>query len=201
MVFKIGNIRFNLSFTFIAVILFILLNEKFSFLGVSLVCSLLHELVHILFLLIFKCKIDEIKLTIFGADIKRKAQSLTACFKEAIIHLSAPLFNIILGIIILKFDNQSHWGYVNLFIGLFNIAPFFNFDGGAGLCFILSYILEDSAVERIITATSCIVVVIFTCFDLWLSLEQGINISFILINMYFVALLVYRLYKKHTDIA
>lgn len=200
MLFKIGKLRFNLSFTFIAVILFIILNKKFNFLGVSLICSLLHELVHVIFIVAFGCEIEEIALTIFGGNIKRKSNSKTTLLKESVIHLSAPIFNIALGTIILIFNKNNHWGYVNLFIGLFNIAPFLNFDGGVGLCMILSYFLKEATVQKIITVTSFIIVVIFTAFDLWVSMNRGINISFVFINVYFVALFVYRLYKKRADI-
>ncbi len=196
MQFKIGETHVKISFSFFALILFYFLGDYKKILVISLVVSAFHELVHLVFLLIFRCKILKFNINVFGGNIIRKQVSKASDTKEIIINLSAPLFNILAGIIIHIIKPNNLWGQVNIVLGIFNILPFFNFDGGMALKYFCMHFLNEKVTDDIISAVSFIIILIFTLINVKLAILNKINISVIVLNMYFISVFVYKIFKN-----
>lgn len=152
---------------------------------VALCSSILHELIHVLTILIFRGKIYRVSLSIFGGNIYREADSVDY-FKEAIINLSAPITNLVIGVvsIVLSYD---YIGYINIFIGTFNICPFYNFDGGRGLENLLKMKFDLNFCERIIFVTSIVTILVFSVFIFYLVYMGSVSYSLILIIFYLIS--------------
>ncbi len=196
MEFKICNTKIKPCFSFFALILLLLIKGNNRLLIVALVVSLVHELIHLIFLLILKCRIDTIKLSVLGGNIIRDRGCATSHLGEALINFSAPLFNILTGIIILIFSNGSPWAYVNILIGVFNILPFYNSDGGNGLYHLLTVKFTEKASETAIIVLSCFIVAAFVVINLYFIFAKVCNPTLIVINIYFIAVLAGKFISK-----
>jgi hypothetical protein len=84
MKFNIKGTEVYISFTFFIAFAVILLNGNLELYFVVLAFSVLHEFVHIVFLLIYGFSIRRITLSIFGGNISRDKNS-EEFIKEAII--------------------------------------------------------------------------------------------------------------------
>ena len=69
--FKIKNTDVKISFSFFAVFLLSLVSDTFNIYLFSFIASLIHEFVHVVFILLFGAKISTFSLTLFGGNIKR----------------------------------------------------------------------------------------------------------------------------------
>ena len=138
MQFKIKSVKVKISFSFLLFFLMFTLNDSLDVYLKALFTSTFHEAIHIFFIYFFKDGINEIKFNLLGGEIKKSDKKILSNNKEAIVNLSAPVFNIVFGFIILIFSIHSQIAYINIFIGIFNILPFYNFDGGRGVFFLLN---------------------------------------------------------------
>lgn len=185
MQFKIKSTRIELSFTFLALIILTTCFDKEGILLISLVSSIFHELIHLTLIIAFGGKISEISFSIFGGNIKRsKALKLTN-FKEFFISISAPATNIIVGALFLIF-NFNLWGYINLIIGIFNILPFYDFDGGRGLFYLLSSYLDYSSVNKILNVTSVLSVIVISLFTVAVFFNSKTGVSMLILCLYMI---------------
>ncbi len=197
MKFNIKGTEVYISFTFFIVFAVILLNGNLKLYFVILSFSVLHEFVHIVFLMIYGFPIRRIALSIFGGNISRDKNS-EEYIKEAIINLSAPIVNIVIGVVLLCSDNYKEWGNINLFIGAFNICPFYNFDGGRGLHNILTKISGRVGADKAIFVSSILVLLGFTFANTAVIATKKPNIFFVAINIYLISCFAVNLFKKDT---
>ena len=197
MKFNIKGTEVYISFTFFIAFAVVLLNGNLKFYFVVLVFSVLHEFVHIVFLMMYGFPIRRIALSIFGGNISRDKNS-GEYIKEAIINLSAPIVNIVIGVVLLCSDNYKEWGNINLFIGAFNICPFYNFDGGRGLHNILIKVLGRARADIAIYVSSILVLVGFVFANIAVIAMKKPNIIFIAINIYLISCFAVNLFKKDT---
>lgn len=181
--FKIKSVTVNISFTFFAVILLVICFDNERFLLISILSSFLHELVHIIFILICGGGISEFSLTLLGGKIKRNQNLRLNYLKEAIISLSAPAANIIAGALTYTLGLEIV-GTVNLIIGIFNILPFYDFDGGRGLSYLLSVCLDHSLIIKITDITSVISVVLISFCAIALIYNRNPSYSLIILCFY-----------------
>ncbi len=181
--FKLKDININVRFTFLFLVLIFILSGKTKFLCNILLCSLIHECVHLLFLIMFKGVIKRIDLTICGGNIVRG--DCLSYSKEVIVNLSAPVANIALGIIfIILYGKSSVFGCVSLLTGFFNILPFYCFDGGNGLYYLLRMYLTETKAKSIVFCLSVIIVSVFSLISILLILLNQSNIYLILLSAY-----------------
>ena len=197
MKFNIKGTEVYISFTFFIAFAVVLLNGNLKFYFVVLVFSVLHEFVHIVFLMMYGFPIRRIALSIFGGNISRDKNS-EEYIKEAIINLSAPIVNIVIGVVLLCSDNYKEWGNINLFIGAFNICPFYNFDGGRGLHNILTKVFGRASADIAIYVSSILVLVGFVFANIAVIAMKKPNIIFIAINIYLIGCFAVNLFKKDT---
>ncbi len=185
MQFKIKSTRIELSFTFLSLIILTACFDKEGILLISLISSILHELIHLALIIAFGGKISQISFSIFGGNIKRsKALKLTN-FKEFFISISAPATNILAGALLVLF-NINLWGYINLIIGVFNILPFYDFDGGRGLFYLLSNCLDLSIVNTILNVTSILSVLVISSFTVAVFFNSKTGVSMLLLCVYMI---------------
>lgn len=128
--------------------------------------AIIHETGHLISIIISGEKIKSFSLSIFGADIKRSGQS-NLIFNEIIINLAGPAVNLLaagLCFLLSKPINNnalSLFTVINLCLGIYNILPFWSFDGGKILSLILSEHISRKYTDVIITVLSLIIVAFF----------------------------------------
>ena len=186
MQFKINGTILKINFTFLISFLFFSLNNNLRAYLLSVIASLLHEIVHVLFIVLYKDKITKITLNIFGGKIEKANTKLLSNKKEVLINLSAPIFNILIGVTTLSIDKNNQWGIVNLFIGIFNIIPFVNFDGGRGLYYFITDISTEKNAKKFLTIMSIIVCFLFTSFSIIVFVKYYKNYFLLLISIFMI---------------
>ncbi len=185
--FKIKNTEVKISFSFFAVFLLSLVSDTFNFYLYSFIASLVHEFIHVAFILLFNAQITEFSLTLFGGNIKRNTTKFISNTKEAVISFSAPVTNIVIGVVSLFIIRKlSLFGIVNLFIGIFNILPFYSFDGGRGLYYLLTIKLSENTANIILNFTSIIITVIFSFISVFTFVNYNRNLFLLFISVYMI---------------
>ena len=123
---KRTRIEFGLSFVIIITLMLIFFDEKIVLL--SLLCSLLHESGHLLFIVLCKEKIDRVVFGGFGLRIERSSLGHTSYMGEAIIALGGIFVNFSMFLLSLLFyplwgsDALFVFGVINLFVALMWIS-------------------------------------------------------------------------------
>ena len=184
MQFNIKSTKVKISFSFFIFFLVSALNDRLDIYLKSLLASLLHEAVHIIFIYFFENSVSEITLNILGGKIEKTHQRILSNYKEAFINLSAPFFNIFLGLTAFIFNNKSKWAHINLFIGFFNLLPFYTFDGGRGIFFLLSNKFDYKITNKIVFSLSVIVATIFTLVSAYVFFYYKHNYIFVIFSIY-----------------
>ncbi len=187
MKFKVKNTEITLSFTFFAVFLILMCVGELKICLYSLIASLIHEIIHIIFICIFTGGISKIILSGFGANIVRNDNNLLSDFKESIISFSAPVFNIIVGLFFFLFYNKlTIFAEVNLIIGILNLLPYYNFDGGRGLMFLLKYFITSEKTEYVVLIFSIMVTTVFSFISVYILFHYKGNVTLIFLSAYMI---------------
>lgn len=185
--FKVKNTDVKISFSFFAVFLLSLVSDTFNIYLLSFIASLIHEFIHVVFILLFGAQIPEFSLTLFGGNIQRNATKIISNTKEAIISFSAPVTNIVIGVVSLSIVRQaSIFAVVNLFIGIFNILPFCNFDGGRGLYYLITIKFSDNTANTILSFTSITVTVVFSFISVFVFINYNKNYLLLILSVYMI---------------
>ncbi len=193
---KFKNIKINISFTFFAFLTLLIYLNKVPILFFSIVFGIIHELGHLIFLKYFKVNITEFSLSLFGANIKKDLFNKIDYSKDILIYFSGPLFNLIFSFcffICNKIKNELFFQEmftVNLFLALFNLLPFYSFDGGKILLSLLKIKFNEKFSENIITIISVFVVIIFVPFSINLFLNNKENFSLLLLSVFMLLSLI-----------
>ncbi len=192
MEFKIKNTSVKLSFSFVALVLLFIISEKDNLYFITFFNALLHELIHIFFIIIFKGEIKEFKISIVGCELKRH-DLIGSNIHNAVIYISAPVFNIILGVICLLVIKESNNFVVsNLTLGFFNILPFYKFDGGCFLKSILLHFFNENKAEKITTTVSIIVTILFALISIPVVFYYKNGLFLIFFNLYMILALIFK---------
>lgn len=123
---------------------------------------IIHELGHITMGLLLKQKIEKVILLPFGGITIFRMKLNISIYKEFLIAITGPIFQIIGFIILSKYINNSLFNYYNLVILLFNLIPIYPLDGSKILnCFF--NILFNFKVSFYMTIILSFLLIIFLC--------------------------------------
>ena len=92
--------------------------------------GLLHELGHLAAMGLFHRSVRSVALCGAGT-LFTPAEQYGAYWQDIVVSLSGPAVNLALGGIFLSLDRTSAFGMLHLGLGLFNLLPYANLDGGA----------------------------------------------------------------------
>lgn len=197
MSFNIKGVKFTVSFSFFAVLLLFLIADKSAFYLKTLFYAVLHEAVHLIFISKLSSPPNSVKLSLFGGDIKRCSDSKTTFFTETAINISAPIFNILLGLLLIVLNHSFNLDLnedvaINLTLGLFNILPYYNFDGGNALKNILLMRLSIDTTEKIITVLSVIVSISFALISVYIFINYQKNYILLIFAVYMLLMIIFK---------
>jgi len=127
MLVKIGKTYIVISPWILILCPWVVLNKNLNVFLICLQAIIIHELSHIIMALLLCEKVRMIKILPCGCSCTFKNQSAIKSWKMILILLAGPLVNLIFwraGVFSEAFREA------NLFIGIFNLLPFFSLDGG-----------------------------------------------------------------------
>ena len=188
MQFKFKNIKITISFTFFALILLLFIFRKNDFLHFTCFFAIIHEFGHLFALNKFGVKILEFKISLFGANIKTEKLKKIPIKSEIIILFSGPLINLILSVVlhianlIIKNVSLNNLVLINLCLAIFNLLPFYNFDGGKIVEILLKSKFNEKLSETIISCISFAVLIPISVFSINLFLQNYNDFYFLLVS-------------------
>ena len=180
--FKLFCVNFSVSFLFISLICWIFVYDVDGIAIIYLLSSIVHEVAHILTLLIFSVRIEKISLNVFGFNIK-KAKSLSF-YKEFFVLFSGCFSNFILILIFIFLKNKIAVS-INGVILILNLLPIHMMDGGQILKLILDKFLSNEKSYKILKNTS-IFFSLFLLFFILFIIIYFKNVKFIFIFLLYV---------------
>jgi len=146
---------------FVVLIIVFLLGHVFSF-SVMFLTLIIHELVHLLFIMKNRIAVSKIVIEPFGISIIADNENIDTVW----VYLSAPLFNLAVGGLIFVLNKEDYYlNYfmmTNLALGFFNLIPVVPLDGGraAELIFGKSLNIISIITSVILVALGCYLVII-----------------------------------------
>ena len=109
--------------------------------------ALCHELGHLTALKLVGAKVEQIRLTAFGAEIRADTRYLSYG-REIFCTLAGPAVNLFLAVVLARVTGDYLMAGANLFLGVFNLLPLPSLDGGRALylmvCWASDPLLADS---------------------------------------------------------
>lgn len=178
------KIKLSLSGAFMIIALFL----THSYISVAaLIAAALHELGHIAVAQLCKIPLGELKLGIFGAALTPKV-NLFSYKKEIALCLAGPLVNLASATLIfplLSLENEflSLFLGASLFLGVLNLLPIRDFDGGRVLYCMLSYIYSPKLACHALNALSFILIFSLWSLSVYLLLRLSSSLSLFIFSL------------------
>lgn len=148
--------------------------------------ALLHELGHIIAMVLCGDSITSVKILPFGVDIK-KAPRLSS-YKQDIIVTGAGIFVNIICLVTCIFLPKNKavdiFAISNLLLMFINILPIKSLDGGQLLEKFLLLKYDSETAERVTDITSFIFILILGSFAIWLLFSTSYNFTLLLMCVY-----------------
>ena len=200
MCITIGSLKIHIGFFFAAAVCLYLNSSYSSVFIFGFVSALLHEMMHLVFLLSYGCKNIELTLLPSGAKIGGASLKALNYRQNIAVSLSAPVLNIILSVLLfLVYRNSGDMRIlqaceINFLLGGINLLPMSFLDGGRALFSFLCIRKELLYAEYIL----------FICDITVLLLLLSVIVFFIFIRLEIMSLVIFFIYavfnitKKHS---
>lgn len=190
MIFNIFGVKVEITFWFVAFVTFIISLNVPSNVIITMLCSLLHEIGHLLSMSSIGNKPQEVRFELTGMNIIRQQDFKISTKNEILIALGGPIINFIcflLSVIILcvyKNENILTFGCINLILMIFNLLPIKKLDGGMALYYILSQKYDNVICAKVLKVTSVFFIVLIYIWGIYAFVSSGYNISLIIIAIF-----------------
>ncbi len=158
-----GKTSLKINVSFAAVITLMLILDGSGMCAVALFCCVIHEVGHIICLLILGEKPKSVELSFYGIKLERsRCSSLTAA-EEMALFAAGPVMNFIFSAFMLPFAS-GHTGIktaaaISFCVGVFNLLPCPPLDGGNILSSFLAFMIDEEKAEKICFYVSCFVII------------------------------------------
>lgn len=117
----------KINYSFIFLCLFALYIGYFNILIIFILSLIIHELGHLLFIKIFKVKINQFSLSLYGGclNINQNQYNQLKKHQKFLVYIGGVLFNLIIFIIF----KGTIFSKINLIYFIFNLLPLYPLDG------------------------------------------------------------------------
>ena len=153
----IGRLRFCFGFSFFLLLAVVCRWQAGSMLLLSFLAILLHEIGHLLAMLLTKTAVKFINFTAFGVHIVRSAVQFVPPLRLVVVYLAGPAVNLLLALLFLGSSREGmavYFGAVNLLLGLLHLLPAGSLDGACALREALSFLLPGRWVKPVNSSTA-----------------------------------------------
>lgn len=195
MTFSIFGIKIEISFLFICLISSFVIIESSNLLVWGLSSALLHELGHILVMILVGHKPSKITFNVFDIDIKDNSRNNRDYKEDIFILLGGPTANFlivaVLWVLYVNCKNEDILILIteNLFLGIFNIMPIESLDGGQILYIYLSNKLQQDKALMVLELISFLVLLPLAALGFYILLVSKYNYSLLLLSCYLMGII------------
>ena len=178
--------KFKIDYSFIVVIILIILSPKQIILLKLLLCLFVHEVGHIFVCYLFNIKIN--KLTLFGTGFMMDINNDDLLFYQSILlYFGGIFFNILLYLVNIDKDISM----ISIILAIINLVPVYPLDGHQIIKSILEYFIPIYKVYII----SIIISVVSLCIIFIISIVYKLDL-FLFFNYLYLLILICKLYKN-----
>lgn len=203
--FNIFGIKFLVSIGFMGVICLMLYIDRVGLMLPTILAVFLHEMGHLITLLVFKVKPQRVELKV-GAIVIVGNFALTSGRQFAML-ISGSGFNLTFFVLFYYFYFLSgsvylfNFGLVMLVIGILNLLPIVGLDGGEILNLLLLKFLKFKVAYNITFLISLITVLAIILLGVYVLTDTKSNISLIIFGIYlFLGILMSKKKKNYCKI-
>ena len=164
--------KFKIDYSFMLFLSLVILSPKQFIVFKVFLALLFHEIGHLFFIYLFKIKIKELKLSIFGFFINLENNKFSF-YKDLLIYSGGILFNLILLIF-----NNSELNKICLYLILINLLPIYPLDGFNIIKTLVCYFFPYYYSLKVITILSIIMNIFLLIFLIYFNYDLYLIISF-----------------------
>lgn len=192
----IGKTAFKIDVSFAAAVTLTLILDESGIGALALFCCIIHELGHIVCLLLLGEKPKSVTLSFYGIKLERSGE-YWGRLKETAVYASGPAFNFLFALFMLLFGEKTKSASVlSLLIGVFNLIPCRPLDGGNLLFLWLGGRMNEEKAEKICLGVSCIILAPMAAAGTAVLLKTG-NATLLGVTLYLSAAIFFD--KKEKD--
>ena len=158
-----GKTELKINFSFAVAVTLTLIIDESGVGATALLCCIIHEMGHIICLLLLGEKPKRIELSFYGIKLERYPMSAQKTAGEIAVFVSGPSANLIFSSILFLMSNIINSlrdaAIISLCIGAFNLIPCKPLDGGNILYAVLCGNTKQNVAEKICFFVSAVVLV------------------------------------------
>ena len=179
----IGKTEFKIDVTFAAAVTLTLILDESGAGALALFCCIIHEIGHIVCLLLFGEKPKSVTLSFYGIKLERSGEYWGRS-RETAVYASGPLVNFLFAMCMLPFGVKTKNAVIfSLFVGLFNLVPCRPLDGGNLLFLFLGGRMSEEKADKIYFAVSCVLLAPMAASGMAVLLKTG-NATLLGVSLY-----------------
>lgn len=187
---KIKGVTISVSVYFAALLTFLFALFPCGYAPLGLLCCVLHEMGHLIFIRICGGKVKAINFGIYGMRITPAANLNLSPLKEAAVCSGGPLVNLIL--FLLSFFIQSHaFAAINIAMALFNLLPIESTDGGNILYNVLIYKTSEEKAKTTLKILSAVFLFFIFVLGFIILFKTKYNFTLLIVAVYLTARFLY----------
>ena len=185
MSFRLGKRRIYIGYEAAAALTAVLVLDRENRMIMCFAAALLHELGHLLMMLIFGVKVRGAALRLF--DVRIDADSPCSFTADICVTLGGPAANLLLAAVFMPAG--GFFGGANLALGCFNLLPVTSLDGGRLLTLLLSRRFSPRVCDITLKIISFVVLLPLMTAGIYTLFRSGYNYSLLIISLYLLAIL------------
>lgn len=156
---SLGKTALRINVSFAAVITLMLILDESGTCAIALFCCIVHEIGHIVCLLISGEKPAAVELSFYGIKLERKEPSTLSTAEEMAVYAAGPIMNLVFAAFMMPFASEhseiKSAAAISLCIGVFNLIPCIPLDGGNILSCFLHYMIDGEKAKKLCFYASC----------------------------------------------
>ncbi len=182
MLLRINSFKFFISFPAVALVSIIVLSSVYTDYLLCLSAVIIHESGHLTTMILTGNIPEGVEIRAFEVKLLKRSRYNTSYLKDILIISSGPLINILISII---FNGINYkFAAINLFLGLFNLLPASNLDGGQLVFLILTGFINFEQASKAVDIITLIISFPVFFIGLIILFNSKYNFSILFIGLY-----------------
>ncbi len=194
--FSFKGVSIRVKFMFLSIITLFLIMDKTGIAIFTLLASLIHELGHVIVLILIGHKPKELTFEIVGIKLVQPNKTISY-IKEILVLLAGPMANIIMFLLLNYSFREIYilnvFSFTHLFIGLFNLLPIGGLDGGKILNILFKLKFNDIFANIFAKTISIIIIIPVIFISLYLFIFKH-NFSLMTTSIYLLFMVIFNKY-------
>ncbi len=186
MIKKIRGVTISVSVYFAALLTFLFALFPGGYAPLGLLCCVLHETGHLIFIKFCGGKIKAINFGVYGMRITPAANLNLSPLKEAAVCFGGPLVNLILFSLSFLAESRA-FAAINLAMALFNLLPIESTDGGNILYNILMYKTGEEKAKAALKIMSAVFLFFVYILGFIILFKTKYNFTLLIVAVYLTA--------------